>query len=448
MRVLYFEPFSGASGDMILGALADLGASSSFMESEILKCTDVSVSFKKVIKGGISSTKAEVSIPKNKSTDSKTYFEIKDLIKASSLNEQIKSDVLSVFEIMAKAESSVHGIPIDKIHFHEVGQDDAIADVVGACAGLYDLNEKKETKLNFDLIKCGVINTGSGFVKSAHGTLPVPAPATLEILKQSGLYFQSFGKGELLTPTGAALLSHFTNRSNRILSKNSEIFGTFGKSSGKILKIGYGAGNLENKLPNVLRLSLVDFFDFVPPSNISETLLFSKIKPQNFDSSYLLETDSIDILETNVDDVTGEILGNLSQKLFKSGAKDVSIHPIFMKKGRPGHMIRIISEKSDTLKLAEILILETGTLGVRVISDSKRIKVQREIKQETVELNGKIYEIPIKIAYDSRGKIINVSAEYENCKQISNELDIPLKEIIQFTEQKAKTELNKKQEKK
>lgn len=217
MRTLFIEPFSGASGDMILGCLVDMGADKKRICTEIKKCVDVCVSFEKLNKCGIAATKAHVS-EKEQRPPSKTYIQLREQIKNAGLEKEIENDSLEIFKIMAEAEAKVHGVDIENVHFHEVGQDDAVADVVGCCTALWDLKRREEMK--FDVIECGIINTGSGFIKCAHGVLPVPAPATLEILKKSGLPYRMEGERELLTPTGAAILAHFVKKYGKANKKN------------------------------------------------------------------------------------------------------------------------------------------------------------------------------------------------------------------------------------
>lgn len=202
---------------------------------------------------------------------------------------------------------------------------------------------------------------------------------------------------------------------------SSEIYGIFQTA----LKIGYGAGEADTKSPNVLRMTLLE-------KNIDSE------KSEEAGTSFSRVRDFIEILETNLDDVTGEVLGNLTEKLFEAGARDVSILPILMKKGRPGHMVRIISKKEDSVRLAQIVIRETGSLGVRVIPTTHRIKAFREIEKIEIRINKKTYTVPVKMAYSDTKEIVNVSAEYEACKKIAEYENMPVREIIQYAEQTAK----------
>jgi TIGR00299 family protein len=401
MKILSFEPFSGASGDMILGALIDLGASASFIQEHIEPLAHVSFRAEKISKQGISAT--DVSIIENSPNNVRHFSDICDIVLNTPLPVEVKENALAVFQIIADAESKVHNVSLDQLHFHETGQDDAIADVVGVCLAFYDLKSKPESA--FDRIVCGNINVGGGVVDCCHGTLPVPAPATLEILKAGGLPFYSGGKRELLTPTGAAILSHFVSSIS-----DSE-------SAGKVLLIGYGSGKAELPSANVLRVSLIEEL----PS--------------------LMIREKIEILETNVDDVTGEVLGYLSEKLMAEGALDVSIVPIYMKKGRPAHLLKVISRPNLSEKLAQIIIRETGSLGVRVIPTKHRLSVRREMISLPVVFSGISYDISFKIARFEDGELVSLSAEYEDCKQISLAAKMPLREVIRKAEEEAHSNL-------
>ncbi|MDV0445688.1 Pyridinium-3,5-bisthiocarboxylic acid mononucleotide nickel insertion protein [Methanimicrococcus sp. At1] len=397
MKALYFEPFSGASGDMILGALIDLGASVSFIQKHIEPLANVSMAVQKTVKKGISAL--DVSISENSPNNERHFSEICEIISGAGLPEEVEKNAFAVFEIIAKAESAVHGKPLSELHFHETGQDDAIADVVGCCLAFYDLKNNPETQ--YCEILCGDINVGGGFVNCCHGKLPVPAPATLEILKSGGLPFYADGNRELLTPTGAAVLSHFAAPAQIRTSKT--------------VCIGYGAGDAETESPNVLRASLIEYSGCVP-----------------------LLKDQIEVLETNVDDVTGEILGHLVENLMAAGALDVSVFPIYMKKGRPAHMIKVISKADRSEQLARQIIRETGSLGVRIIPTKHRVSVKREIVSLPIQISGRTFEIPFKIARFEDGELITVSAEYENCKQISSEIGLPLRTVIQKAEEEGR----------
>jgi hypothetical protein len=387
MKTLIFDPFSGASGDMMLGTLISLGADQNIVRETIESIADVSVAIDKVNKKGIMAVDVDIIVAQE--SHSKHYHEIVDIVLNAKLPKQVEKDVLQVFEILASAESKIHGKTLEELHFHEVGQNDAIADIVGSCTAIRNLGPEE--------VLCTPINVGGGLVKAAHGLLPVPAPATLEILKEGGLSFYGNGKREMLTPTGAALLSYY--------SKSIECI-----PHGKAISIGYGAGKADIDNPNVLRSMMLD---------VDEPIA----------------TDLVEVLETNVDDVTGEVLGNLFDKLLKMGAKDVAIIPATMKKGRPGSIIKVITRPEDSPKIAREIIRETGSLGIRVLPTKHRFVANRKINTIDVDIGGQTVQCRIKVAEDKNGEIMHISAEYDDCKELSLSTGFPLKEIIRKVEE-------------
>lgn len=382
MRTLIFDPFSGASGDMILGSLIALGADAGRIRSSIESAVDVSVSVETGRKRGIDAVDVQIHVLHP--SHARPYRELLGVLEKAPLPEKVRRDALAIFEILAEAESAVHGRSLEELHFHEVGQDDALADVIGSCFALNDLAPQS--------VLCTPINVGGGLVHAAHGVFPAPAPATLEILKRSGLPFYGEGNRELLTPTGAALLAHFS-RPVRCLPL------------GVALGSGYGAGDADTERPNVLRALLMDLEDGH-------------------------WGDAVDILETNVDNVPGETLGYLFDRLMTLGALDVSIIPATMKKGRPGHLVRIVSAPGKSASLAREIMRETGTLGIRVMPALHRFTAERTFESVSVSIEGEIVAVPVKIAKDQQGQVLNVSAEYENCRVLAEKTGIPLKELM------------------
>ncbi|WP_370573648.1 nickel pincer cofactor biosynthesis protein LarC [Methanomethylovorans sp.] len=389
MRTIIFDAFSGASGDMILGTLISLGVDREKVREVIESSVDVSVRVGEANKRGICAV--DVHIDVDHEEHARHYDELVSIVMNAGLPPKVEHSVLAVFELMGRAESKVHGEPLDELHFHEVGQNDALADVIGSCFAMHEIGA--------DAIYCLPINVGGGRVKAAHGSMPVPAPATLEILQQTGLVFYGSGKRELLTPTGAAILGHF--------ARPIENF-----PKGKVLSVGYGAGDADTEDPNVLRSTLINMEDD-------------------------LSRDSIEVLETNVDDVTGEVLGNLFEKLLSIGARDVAIIPATMKKGRTGHIIKVITKPEHSATIAREIMRETGTLGIRVIPTKHRYTADRRMDSVKVIIRGKVYDIPVKIAEDHTGEILHISAEYEDCKKVAKELDLPLKNVIRKVEEEA-----------
>lgn len=389
MKSIIFDAFSGASGDMILGTLISLGADREKVRDIIEASVDVSVRIDETNKKGISAVDVHIDVTHEQ--HERHYNELVDIVTNAGLPLRVEQSALAVFELMARAESKVHGESLDELHFHEVGQNDALADVIGSCFAMHEIGA--------DAVYCLPINVGGGKIKAAHGFMPVPAPATLEILRQTGLVFYGAGDRELLTPTGAAILGHF--------ARPVENF-----PKGKVLSVGYGAGDADTEDPNVLRSTLVNTDDD-------------------------LSKDSIEVLETNVDDVTGEVLGNLFEKLLSIGARDVAIIPATMKKGRTGHIIKVITKPEHSANIAREIMRETGTLGIRVIPTKHRYTADRRMENVRVHIRGKAYNMPVKIAEDRSGEILHISAEYEDCKRVAKEWDLPLKDIIRKVEEEA-----------
>jgi hypothetical protein len=392
MKALVFNPFSGAAGDMILGCTLDLGADRKMVKELIEASVDVSVDIREVMKKGIKALDVRIYVPEKEPV--RTYPELIDVVKDAKLPSSVEASALDIFSKLAEAEASVHGQPdLEKLHFHEVGQSDALADIIGSSAAIHSLN--------CDSIYCTPINVGSGTIESAHGLLPVPAPATLELLRKGKFYFRGgTEKKELLTPTGAAIFSHF--------ARPLEAF-----PQGRVISIGYGAGDSELIGPNVLQGMLSELDSCLIP-------------------------DIIEVLETNADDVSGEVLGNLFEELLAMGARDVAILPATMKKGRPAHVIKVIAKPEDTAKLARKIIIETGSLGVRVIPTRHRLMAARTIESVKFEVEGQIYEAAVKIARDSEGILLNISAEFEDCKKIAKTSGIPVKEVLRKAEEAAR----------
>ena len=392
MNAILFDPFCGASGDMTIGALIDLGADAGKIRNAMQCAANIDIEVSRSNKRGILACSVRVSTRKEGSL---AFPEILDRIRSLDITPAVIEDAISVFNILGKAEARIHGTTLEELHFHELGQEDAIADITGACTAFHDLGLKGYR------IYCTPVSVGMGFIEFSHGKFPVPAPAALEILKEYSLPWQIGPvEGELLTPTGAALLAHFVNEKGTCPAMKAQ-------------KIGYGAGSKDLPVPNVLR---------VIKGEIDDALI----------------SDRIEMLETNVDDVTGQVLGNLIEELLKSGAKDVSIIPATMKKGRSGHIIQVIAKPGDSSGLARKIIEETGSLGVRIIPIKHRLIAQREIDKVPVILNSKEFQIGVKIARDSRGVLLNISAEFEDCKEASRGSGIPLRDVIRLAEEEAR----------
>ncbi len=376
---------------MILGALVALGVDELELIEQIklLDVSDFGIEIKTVNKSGISAIHARVKVPREHAH--RHLHEIEKIINDSRLSETVKSRGVKIFTKLAEAEAKVHGIEIEKVHFHEVGAMDAIIDVVGACVGFEMLGIEK--------FVCSKIHTGSGFVKIAHGKFPVPPPAVVELLKNIPIYSTEI-EGELITPTGAA-----------IISTVCEDFGKIPEI--KIEKTGYGAGTREyENFPNVLRLMLGEVQS---PK--------SKVQSPSATDNRQLTTDKLLLLETNIDDLSPQILGFVMERAFELGALDCWFTPIQMKKNRPATMISILCGRENKKSLTELLYTETTTLGVRV-SEIERSCLPREIVAVETEFG----TIDVKIAKFG-DRIINVKPEYEQMRQFALQSNISLREM-------------------
>ena len=328
------------------------------------------------------------------------------------MSREIIENALAVFDLLARAEAKVHGEPKESLQFHELGAVDTIGDLIGSTTAFLDLHP--------DIVICTPISVGSGFVDTLHGVLPVPAPATVEILRHSSLVSQGdpFGSAsELLTPTGAAILAHFVHRVESSLPHLPL----------RIEHTGYGAGSKDlpsASPPNVLRASL---------GELGESLSLSTPPP-----SSLLSRDEVEVLETNVDNVTGEVLGNLIEVLMaEKGVKDVAITPVQMKKCRSGHIIKVITTPQEAARIAYRIMEETGSLGVRSMQVKQRFIANREQRKVKIRLKGVEKEVGVKIGTDAAGNVLNVAAEFEDAKRVAADLKIPLKNVIKLAEETA-----------
>ncbi|MEM0498394.1 MAG: nickel pincer cofactor biosynthesis protein LarC [Methanothrix sp.] len=382
MRALLFDPYCGASGDMILGALIDLGADIGSVRSavESVGCR-LEVSERRF--DHIRALRVKIL----SDTSFRSLDEARDILRASALSPRALERALGVLDIMASAESKVHGVERENARFHEMGSLDALADIAGSSAAIESLNVKRILSI--------APSVGGGITDTSHGMLPVPAPATLEILRSQRIPWRGGPVShELLTPTGAAILAASVDE---FLEHHPEIVAD---------RVGYGAGSRDIGMPNLLRAILGE----VP---------------------HRMKHDRVVQIETNVDDVTGEILGSLIEMLMKEGALDVTVVPALMKKGRSGSVISIISREDDANRLSAVLMRETGSLGVRVFPALHRLIAERRI--ESVEVMGR--SVPVKIGSIGE-EIISVKPEHDVCRRIAEELDIPVKDIIRIASEK------------
>ncbi|MDQ3130740.1 MAG: nickel pincer cofactor biosynthesis protein LarC [Acidobacteriota bacterium] len=399
MKTLYFDCFAGASGNMILGALVALGVDENELIGQIklLNISDFSLEIKTVDKSGISAIYADVKVPHEHAH--RHLSAIVKIIGDAKLSENVKNRAIKIFTNLAEAEAKIHGIEIEKVHFHEVGAMDAIIDVVGACIGF--------EMLEIERFVCSKIHVGSGFAKMAHGKFPVPPPAVAELLKGAPVYSTEI-EGELITPTGAAIVATICEEFGRIPEMTIE-------------KTAYGAGSRDyENFPNVLRLILGTREEGrgarEEKLRITSYELREDRKPKTEDRNLIL-------IETNIDDLTPQILGFVMERAFELGCLDCWFTPIQMKKNRPATMISILCGKDKKEILTELLYTETSTLGVRV-SEIERDCLPRKIVKVDTEFGA----VDVKIA-EYKNKIVNAKPEYEQIREIALQSKKSLREI-------------------
>lgn len=382
MKIAYFDCFSGASGDMILGALFASGLDMTSLKRELdeLGLSGFKLDVQQMIKKSIRATQAEVLVDENAVVESRRLSGIKSLIQDSRLSDTIKADSLRIFERLGEAEAFVHGVSVEEVHFHEVGAVDAIVDIVGSVIGL--------NLMGIEKIYGSSLNVGGGFVKTAHGILPAPAPATLELIK--GLPSYSTGMhGELLTPTGAAILSTLCSG-----------FGPAPEM--KISSTSYGAGKMDLETPNVLRLI------------IGEAEEFPGLK----------SSESVAVMETNIDDMSPELYDFIFEKALNGGAFDISLTNIQMKKNRPGVQLQIICPVSAATSLAGMIFRETTSIGLRWRIENRMV-ADRKINEVTTRFG----VLRVKIAYWN-GQIVNIAPEYEDCRKLAVKNNVSIKQVM------------------
>ena len=438
MRIAYLECFSGISGDMFLGALVDAGVSPQLLQDTVAALgLGAKLEISRVMRSGISATKVDVWIDGEKDMPREEYWakqeasqshdhhdhghghdhdhvhlqehhhshgessragapaphkhehshrgltEIRKIISAAQISESAKKTAISIFEALGSAEAKIHDVPVETIHFHEVGAVDAIVDIVCAAVGV--------EALGVDEIVCSSLNVGGGTVKCAHGTFPVPAPATVELLKDAPVYSANV-QAELVTPTGAAIVKTLAKR-----------FSAFPEM--KVEKSAYGAGSRDFPgHPNVLRIV------------IGEVAAKMTAKTQS---------DTISVLEANLDDLNPQVFGYVMDRLLDEGALDVFGVPVQMKKSRPGTLLTVLCKPEDEDKLTQLVFSETTTLGIRRREESRQALARR---WESVRTEWG--EVRIKIA-SMNGTVTNYAPEYEDCRRIAAEHHVPLKTVMQ-----------------
>lgn len=384
MRIAYFDCFSGASGDMILGACLDAGFPLERLREGLAALTvgGYTVDAARIRKQGFAATQFDVQVDPATHKPHRHLKHIREILENSPLPESVRGNALKVFTRLAEVEAAAHGTTLEKVHFHEVGAIDAIVDITGACLALEYFGVRR--------LHVSAIPTGNGTVRCEHGVMPVPAPATAGLLV--GVPLASCEEeGELTTPTGAAILTTLASG-----------FGPM--PSMRIETIGMGAGRRDGKTrPNVLRLFLGEATE-TPSAD---------------------ERDQILVLETNLDDISGEIIGHVTEKLFAAGALDVFTTPIAMKKSRPASMLTVLIEPSRRDAAEAVLFAETATFGVRGHL-AERSKLARMVETVNTDLG------PIRIKVGRRGdEVIAATPEYEDCRAAAERSSKPLREVME-----------------
>ncbi|HSC45538.1 MAG TPA: nickel pincer cofactor biosynthesis protein LarC [Candidatus Acidoferrum sp.] len=382
MKLAYFDCFSGVSGDMTLGALVDAGCAVGLLRSGLagLQVPGWTISAEKVWKNGMAATLVRVATEDQ--GKHRSLSAILRILDESQLSQQVKRNAAAIFRKLGEAEAAVHDVPLEKIHFHEVGAVDAIVDIVGACIGFESLGIEK--------FACSALNVGGGTAKMAHGVLPVPAPATAKLLQGKPTYSNGVQK-ELVTPTGAAIVATLC-----------EVFGP--QPAMSVGAIGYGAGSadLEGQ-PNVVRIMIGESADKVVAG---------------FD-------EEIAVIEANLDDMNPQIYGYVLEKALAAGALDVYTTPVQMKKNRPGTLLTLLCRPTDTNGLMALVFAETTTLGARTYRAQRRT-----LPRETVNVETKYGNVHIKLSRVN-GSIRHVAPEYEDCRKLAAEKNVPLQQVIQ-----------------
>ncbi len=389
MRVLYFDAFSGISGDMTVGALLSLGLPFDHLQAELAKLSleGYDLSAKPRLVHGIEATKFDVDIhhtdhhhhSHSHSHEHRPFREIRTMIESSRMSAGVKRQALAIFTKLAEAESKVHAVPVDDVEFHEVGAVDSIVDIVGAAIGLQFFAA--------DRVLVSALPLGSGIVKSQHGPIPVPGPATAELLR-GYVTRPGDGEGEMVTPTGAAIVAAVAEQASSMPDLRIE-------------RVGYGAGqrSLQDR-PNILRLVLGD-------------------------AAVTSKQDEIVVIETNIDDYNPELYDYVFERLLQAGARDVFLTPVQMKKGRPGVVLSVLCAAADREALGAIVLGETSAIGLRYYP-VQRMMLERELREVTTKYG----PIRVKVARGPDGHE-NLAPEYEDCKRVAAEKRVPIKLVYQ-----------------
>jgi uncharacterized protein (TIGR00299 family) protein len=388
MKLAYFDCFSGISGDMTLGALVDAGCPAEHLRAELagLRVAGWELTAEKVWKNGMAATYVKVTT-EDQSTH-RSLGAILEILEKSELRARVRERASAIFQKLGQAEARVHDVPLEKIHFHEVGAVDAIVDIVGACIGFEALGIEK--------FACSALNVGGGTVKMAHGVLPVPAPATARLLEGRPTYSNGVLR-ELVTPTGAAIVATLCTE--------------WGPQPAMTVgAIGYGAGavDLEGQ-PNVVRIMVGEAIGEKERAQAGVPVLLEE---------------EIAVIEANLDDMNPQIYGYFLEKALGMGALDVYTTPVQMKKNRPGTLLTVLCRPGDTNELMNLIFAETTTFGARTYRAQRRV-----LPREWVSVATDYGDVRVKVSRVN-GRILHVAPEFEDCKKLAGEKDVPLQRVI------------------
>jgi uncharacterized protein (TIGR00299 family) protein len=394
MKLAYFDCFSGISGDMTLGALVDAGCEVEHLRSELrgLQVPGWELTAEKVWKNGMAAT--YVKVKTEDQSKHRSLGAILEILERSQLAPVVRERAGAIFQKLGEAEARVHDVPLEKIHFHEVGAVDAIVDIVGACIGFHALGIEK--------FACSSLNVGGGTAKMAHGVLPVPAPATANLLQGKPTYSNGVQR-ELVTPTGAAIVATLCD--------------SFGPQPAmSVSAIGYGAGtaDLEGQ-PNVVRIM------------VGEEVRLRKDEERGAQPGLAVPLgveEEIAVIEANLDDMNPQIYGYFLEKALEAGALDVYTTPVQMKKNRPGTLLTVLCKPQDTNALTSLIFAETTTFGVRTYRAQRRV-----LPREWVNVGTEFGEVRIKVSRVN-GRILHVAPEFEDCRKLAVVKNVPLQRVI------------------
>jgi uncharacterized protein (TIGR00299 family) protein len=390
VKIAYFDCFAGASGDMILGALIDAGLPLDYLKQELLKLNlpQFQLTAEKTHKNHLSGTQVKIQTPQEH--QHRTLKDICALIRKSTLPNKVKETGITIFTRLAEVEGKIHNKPPESVHFHEVGAVDSIVDIIGAVIGFY--------RFEIDSVYASALPLGSGPIECAHGVLPGPAPATLELLRNIPVVPTDI-KQELVTPTGAAILSTLSS--------------AFGPIPEMVIEnVGYGLGMKDLKIPNLLRV------------------IIGNQTPES-------PGDTVQLIETNIDDMNPQFYDHIIERLFEAGALDVFMTQVIMKKNRPGVVLSILAVPERVNDLTEILFRETTTLGVRISEVKKRKVLDRQI----VSVSTKWGRGHAKIRILASGEK-SVEPEYRDCKALAKKNQVPIQLIYQTLKREAERQIS------